>query len=248
MSGSSPLVRLLARATTAPVGVPSRSPENEAHEGSTPRPSASETSREGSRIASASLAREADPALRPATMNPAPGSPPDTGEMSLPSPPREPDQAPAPAGLGAASPPRHPGTLPMAARARVPDRPSPVDADADAGVDAGADAGAGATGRGSPTAARPLPESDGLGTQPAPTSPARLPEQVGPPIVPRPTTDVAVTPSSAPAPQAPARPGPVPVRIGRIEVQVAPPAAERDPFAGLREVAQGLTARRGGGW
>jgi len=244
MSGSSPLVRLLARATTAPVGVPSRSAVNEAHEGSTPRPSVLETYREGSRIASASLAREVDPALRPATVNPAHGSPPDTAQVSLPSPRREPDQAPAV--LGAAAAPRHPRTPPMAARATVPDRPSPVDFDADA--DAGGGAGAGVTGRGSPTAARPLPESDGLGTQPASTSPARLPEQVDPPIVPRPTADVAVTPSSAPAPQAPARPDPVPVRIGRIEVQVAPPAAEHDPFAGLREVAEGLTARRGGGW
>lgn len=240
MSGSSPLVRLLARATTAPVGVASRSAVNEAHEGSTPRPSVLETYREGSRIASASLAREVAPALRPARVNPAPGSPPDTAQVSLPSPRREPDQAPAV--LGAAAPPRHPRTPPMAARATVPDRPSPDDFNADAG------AGAGVTGRGFSTAARPLPESDELGTQPASTSPARLPEQVDPPIVPRPTADVAATPSSAPAPQAPARPDPVPVRIGRIEVQVAPPAAEHDPFAGLREVAEGLTARRGGGW
>jgi hypothetical protein len=40
----------------------------------------------------------------------------------------------------------------------------------------------------------------------------------------------------------------VPVQIGRIEVQVAAPTTERDPFAGLAAVADGLTARRGGGW
>jgi hypothetical protein len=39
-----------------------------------------------------------------------------------------------------------------------------------------------------------------------------------------------------------------PVVIGSIEVHVESPAAQPDPFAGCRFVADGLTARRGGGW
>lgn len=51
---------------------------------------------------------------------------------------------------------------------------------------------------------------------------------------------------SEPAPRA-AEPVP-PVQIGVIEVQVAAPPAQADPFAGCRALADGLTARRGGGW
>jgi hypothetical protein len=39
-----------------------------------------------------------------------------------------------------------------------------------------------------------------------------------------------------------------PVVIGSIQVQVARPTSAPDPFAGLRQVEDGLTARRGGGW
>lgn len=39
-----------------------------------------------------------------------------------------------------------------------------------------------------------------------------------------------------------------PVVIGRIDIQVSPPEPDVDPFAGLRALESGLTARRGGGW
>jgi hypothetical protein len=43
-------------------------------------------------------------------------------------------------------------------------------------------------------------------------------------------------------------PAPVPVVIGQITVQVSSPEPAADPFAGCRALADGLTAKRGGGW
>jgi len=45
-----------------------------------------------------------------------------------------------------------------------------------------------------------------------------------------------------------ARPAVPPVVIGRIDVQVATSAGVADPFAGCRQLASGIAARRGGGW
>ncbi len=53
--------------------------------------------------------------------------------------------------------------------------------------------------------------------------------------------------SHAGGPVSPAHPVP-PVVIGRIDIHVTAPEPEADPFAGLRAVEGGLTARRGGGW
>jgi hypothetical protein len=67
--------------------------------------------------------------------------------------------------------------------------------------------------------------------------------------VPPPATPPSADTRPASAAPRPAEPeAPVPVQIGRIEVQVAAPPAETDPFAGCRALEDGLTARRGGAW
>ena len=43
-------------------------------------------------------------------------------------------------------------------------------------------------------------------------------------------------------------PAPPPVVIGQITVQVTNPEPAPDPFAGCRALADGITAKRGGGW
>jgi hypothetical protein len=95
---------------------------------------------------------------------------------------------------------------------------------------------------------------------PAPTvaPPTVAPPTVGLPTVGLPTVGSSgaaaprpgalTTPTRAePAPVPPAPPVP-PVQIGRIEVHVAAPAGESDPFAGCRALEGGLTANHGGGW
>ncbi|WP_157635549.1 hypothetical protein [Nostocoides japonicum] len=69
-------------------------------------------------------------------------------------------------------------------------------------------------------------------------------------LVPDPTESLArrstaVDRPTTASPEAPAAP---PVVIGRIDIHVTAPEPEPDPFAGLRAVAGGITARRGGGW
>ncbi|MFG2053030.1 hypothetical protein ACGFI9_03280 [Micromonospora sp. NPDC048930] len=77
-------------------------------------------------------------------------------------------------------------------------------------------------------------------------------QTTSPPVLATPGPGAADSPApaaGAPAPGNAAQPAPVPpVQIGRIEIQVAPPPAETDPFRGCRALEGGVTARRGGGW
>ena len=81
----------------------------------------------------------------------------------------------------------------------------------------------------------------------APPAAAVAAPPVPPAAPPRP--QAAALSAAAPQPRDELKPLPVPpVQIDRIEVQVATPPAESDPFAGCRALESGLTARRGGGW
>ncbi len=67
-------------------------------------------------------------------------------------------------------------------------------------------------------------------------------------LVPDPTASLATRRSTAVDRPTTASPEAPPVVIGRIDIHVTAPEPEPDPFAGLRAVAGGITARRGGGW
>jgi hypothetical protein len=136
-----------------------------------------------------------------------------------------------------------------------------------------ADAAAVPAARATPLAARPVAPAEvsagqgqpvlPAGTAPPPAPPATpvrtpagpaWPEAAASPPVPATLAPAAaahgpIPPVAAAAPHGAPRPTPVPpVQIGRIEIQVAPPPAETDPFHGCRALDQGVTARRGGGW
>lgn len=244
MSTPPTIRRLLARASAPPAGTPTAAASSDLA-GPVVRSADNGAAPWATRAPGAALPRVDTAASRASNRTVSPTEPAGPAATALshrsdPSAPSRHRSRPAPEPALVAVPPTD---SPAAARPVVPD--VPPDLPRPDAADPGATA---------PAAALAPEHEVAAETDPArPHGPTAEPASV--PATPRPSQPAPVRTEPADAGSPPvserptdASPPTVPVQIGRIEVQVAAPTTERDPFAGLAAVADGLTARRGGGW